>query len=278
MVWIALSKLTPFLNPVVPDSFGFAILDAQGDIQIHSVMDRSLQENLFRECENDQELKSAVWARRSQWVTTRYYGDKYRMYLSPIKGTPFSAVTFYNAHMVHVVASDIVSAWLFDSILYGFAYVVLLLAVELVAPGYRADWLWPSRSASIVPLYWWVIPFLAIAAVYSLAVLPALDGWPKVAMTAVIPASIVALLCLTFGNAGTPLATWDAGLPRSLPWREASLQVWSCGFSGCTGCAPDPCLYSRPRSDSRSSPAVASTGQARGSRRRARESSGWPTI
>ena len=209
VVWIALSKLTPFLNPVVPDSFGFAILDAQGDIQIHSVMDRSLQENLFRECENDQELKSAVWARRSQWVTTRYYGDKYRMYLSPIKGTPFSAVTFYNAHMVHVVASDIVSAWLFDSILYGFAYVVLLLAVELVAPGYRADWLWPSRSASIVPLYWWVIPFLAIAAVYSLAVLPALDGWPKVAMTAVIPASIVALLCLTFGNAGTPLATWE---------------------------------------------------------------------
>jgi len=209
VVWIALTKLTPFLNPVVPDSFGFAILDAQGGIQIHSVMNRSLQENLFRECENDQELKSAVWARRSEWVTTRYYGDKYRMYLSPIKGTPFSAVTFYNAHMVHVVASDIVSAWLFDSILYGFAYVVLLLAVELVAPDYRADWLWPSRSASMVSVYWWVIPFLGIAAVYFLTVLPALDGWPKVAMAAVIPASIVALLCLTFGNAGTPLSTWE---------------------------------------------------------------------
>lgn len=115
-IWIADAKLSPFINATVPLGFGFAIVDAKGLVQMHSITNRSLQENLFRECDEDPELRGAIFSRRSEWLTVRYYGDDYRMHTLPIEGTPFSTVAFYDIRVFQAACSGILSAWLWSSL------------------------------------------------------------------------------------------------------------------------------------------------------------------
>ena len=48
------------MNTVMPEGFGFAVVDKRGEVQFHSDSQKNLWENLFEECGYNKHLIAAV--------------------------------------------------------------------------------------------------------------------------------------------------------------------------------------------------------------------------
>ena len=87
----------PLLSPVIPPETGFAIVRTDGSVLYHSSRERVLNENLFRETEEAQELANAVATQTEQCFQASYRGNDFIFYVRPIRdiaGIPWTIVAF----------------------------------------------------------------------------------------------------------------------------------------------------------------------------------------
>jgi len=141
------STVTPMLSlidPVMPPDYGFAIVDAEANVQFHSDTARSLRENLRNELSNPAEFQAALFARQGASFSAQYTGSDYRMFVTPLTGiqnNPWSLIVFYNlseASALHL-EQILLFGWL--TLFYFLAIAALLMC--LPHGGKPPTWVWP---------------------------------------------------------------------------------------------------------------------------------------
>ena len=145
--WLAgmdIGTLATFDNPLLPPTFNFVLVDEQGNVLYHTRPERSGFENFLTECDNNQRLAATLAGRRSDWLSSTYWGENRRMYTLPLHDTPWTLIAYFSEEAL-LDGSNIVM--LTSTLgLYG---VNLLLLLVLVVLGFSSssvqlDWLWPS--------------------------------------------------------------------------------------------------------------------------------------
>lgn len=72
------------VNAALPHGLGFAVIGHDGTVLFHSVVQRSLHENLYAEC-SEKALRDMVAAGASGHLSTSYWDEDVRMYLHPMQ-------------------------------------------------------------------------------------------------------------------------------------------------------------------------------------------------
>jgi hypothetical protein len=141
------STVTPMLSiidPVMPPDYGFAIVDAEANVQFHSDSARSLRENLRNELSNPAELQAALFARQGASFSAQYTGSDYRMFVTPLTGiqnNPWSLIVFYNLSEASALHLEQILLFGWMTLFYFLAIASLLMC--LPHGGKPPTWVWP---------------------------------------------------------------------------------------------------------------------------------------
>ncbi len=74
---------------VMPEGYQFAIIDNEGRVRYHSIMERNLNENLKTEFADSDKLVSCLEARSDTTFKTEYYGRQYNVTIKPFYNLPY---------------------------------------------------------------------------------------------------------------------------------------------------------------------------------------------
>lgn len=132
------------INPIAPPGFEFAVIDGEGAVLFHSNSDRNGVENFFTETDDDRRLRSAVFARRSEEMSIRYFGNDYMAVVQPVGKLPLTVVAMRDAEQLQALNMEWVVTTVLFLLLCSSPFVVVLLASVITRPGYRAPWIWPD--------------------------------------------------------------------------------------------------------------------------------------
>jgi hypothetical protein len=135
-----------FIDPVIPPGFGFAVIDENGTVIFHSEKQRSLNESLFKESDDNRHLRASVYTRREAQVNGRYWGVDHQFYATPIPGTPWTAVAMRDETLLRTINTEAVALTAVLLALYAMLYALIFVALAVVKPTYRAPWLWPEAE------------------------------------------------------------------------------------------------------------------------------------
>ena len=159
--WVSGIETRPvsLMQPVIPEGFGFAIIEDSGKVIFHSAPKLHLGENFFEECDNNQELQAAVLGRSTQSLTGSYFGKGHSLYVTPMAHLPWTLVVFNEKDSLRTTFSEILSLCLILFISYVVVLCVLLLASYLTkcyvfnrrSPDGSA-WMWPDEGKRAVYL------------------------------------------------------------------------------------------------------------------------------
>ena len=196
-VAIIATRLLSVIDAVMPPGFGFAVIDRLGKVLLHSDEKRNLREDLFLECDENQNLYDAVVARRAAHVDVRYDGKERRLYVQPLHDTNWTLVVFADKTIEGALNAELTAAWLIAFLLlYALPYL-LIGAVVLTLGGGGGGWLWPDSRR--------IRSYLAIGAVLSIVAAVVLEGMNRedalanLAIIGLTPLLTLSLLRLTLG-------------------------------------------------------------------------------
>ena len=143
------SRLVSLMRPVLPARMGMALVDSTGAVVLHSDAKRNRAENFLLECDGDRVLDAALKARHEAFVSTRYGGLPHEMYVRPVRGTDWSLIVFRDKTLLGTLNLEITASWAITFVLYLVFCLLVGVVAHAVAPGYRAQWLWPQPSATL---------------------------------------------------------------------------------------------------------------------------------
>jgi hypothetical protein len=202
------------IRPVLPPDVEFAVVDRDGAVLFHSDPERNKVENLFDETNQDLHLMSAVRARGAATLDLRYWGESYRARVVPVHGPPWAVVALRDEGPLAAANVEAILVALVFLLLYAGAFGLGLLALALLRPGYRPEWLWPSpeRSNDYVRLLLLYL-LLCLVFVVTMALVPGSDHLVGAACLLVSLAIFLGYLQLTRHDWRLPAkAAWTAGL------------------------------------------------------------------
>ena len=161
--------LNSVMNPILPMSNGFCIIDSKGEVIFHSDGNKNLAENLLDECTARDEIESAMYSRTPAFFSTGYQGGDYKMFIRPLDKLPFYLVTFQD-NLYGVTSNTEVLSLSVLLVLFFFLFIcvqVLLLRLItskpslLKAKDFSMSWLWPVKEKQ--QAYQQIILFLLLA-------------------------------------------------------------------------------------------------------------------
>ncbi len=135
------------INPVLPPGFKFAVItneERPGEVLFHSDPERMLNEDFLVETDQDRKLRSAVFARRSETMAIRYWGEDYLARTGSVPGLPWTIITLKDMRILRAVNIDWISTTLVMILLYVGLLAAGFVLVAILRPSYRADWIWPD--------------------------------------------------------------------------------------------------------------------------------------
>jgi hypothetical protein len=140
-------RLLSLMQPVLPEGFGFAVIDETGKVFFHSAEKLHLGENLFEECDNNQVLRAAVVGRWKQSLTSSYFGKGHSVYVEPLDNFPWTLVVFHEKDSLRTTFSEILTLCLVLFLSYFGVLCLLLVAMYLLNRNTRdrSTWLWPDK-------------------------------------------------------------------------------------------------------------------------------------
>ncbi len=145
--WLAgmdIGTLASFDKPLLPPTFNFVLVDEHGNVIYHTRPERSGFENFLTECDGNQRLAATLAGRRSDWLSSTYWGENRRIFTMPLHDTPWTLIVYFSEEAV-LDGSNIVM--LTSTLgLYGVNLLLLLILVVLgfSSSSVQLDWLWPS--------------------------------------------------------------------------------------------------------------------------------------
>lgn len=136
-------------QPVLPPGFGFAVVDAGGDVLYHSDSRHALDENFFDEVTDPRRLEAAVRSRGERHLRTRYLARPHQLYVSPVHRLPWSVITFGDEDPLKTVNLQAMVLAILLAAGYFLAFA-LVLATFLIKSGWSREvqmtWFWPHKS------------------------------------------------------------------------------------------------------------------------------------
>ncbi len=147
------TKLYSVVETVVPYSFGFCIMDENGDVWFHSDESKNLQENFLEEC-TAKPMKAAIYARSSLYIDGNYQGKPYNFFMEPIEGLPLYIVSFEEKDFYENTHEQVITftfVLIIISFLFGLAIVAQMIAFSprrrrLKGENFLFSWLRPRKG------------------------------------------------------------------------------------------------------------------------------------
>ena len=142
------TRLLSLMDPVLPDAYGFAIIDNDGKVLFHSDEAHHLGENLLQECDDDRALRSAVIGRSDRSLNVRYLGEDHRFFVTTVDGFPeWSLIAFRNKQPLRTVFFELLTSVTTLFLVYGFVLIAGFTVFYIFyARNKRYAWLWPSEK------------------------------------------------------------------------------------------------------------------------------------
>ncbi len=211
-------RLISLMQPVIPEGFGYAIIDDNGKVLFHSAEKLHLGENLFEECDNNQVLKAAVLGRWRQSLTTSYFGKGHSVFVEPMGNFSWTIVVFSEKDSLRTTFFEILTLCLLLFLSYAVLLCLLLVAIYLLnyKSRDRSTWLWPDeRKTSFYVRLMAVNSVLFLLSCFAVYVLPGL--W-KLGLPTLIGLVAVALSVWRFKRA---TRTDEQARPKWFDYRTA---------------------------------------------------------
>jgi hypothetical protein len=252
-------ELSSLNSPVLPEGYGFAVIDENGKALFHSEPGRAGYENFFEEVDNDPELRALVYARRSRGLSADYTGRGHRLWVQPIVPTGpngplpkpplWTLIVFGDQGEQRAFNVDTVTTAMLFLLLYLLVYMVACGALHAASPRYRAGWLWPEKRGEErerIHLRLTVFYLLCLAA--SIAAIRLLEGVDLLDFAFVFPWAVLFVsyrLCargitaqrrfllgagLAFALLLIYLAPWSHGEDGGILLALVSLGLWGFFF------------------------------------------------
>lgn len=145
-VAVLTGNLLSLRHPVIPPSFGFAVIDPSGRAVFHSDERRNMTENFLKASDENHLLSALLASRRPGHLTARYWGDRSRMHLNPIKGLPWTLVVFRSAADLRLRNFEVIYDFLNGMLPYLLLVLLILLAMVVLL---RVSLLWPTERYTV---------------------------------------------------------------------------------------------------------------------------------
>jgi hypothetical protein len=183
------------MKPVLPDDYGFALVDSTGKVHFHSDPSRGAGENILIETGNDALLYASLVRRNQKTFSLQYQGSPHRVHVTRfLLGTPWSLVVFHdlaqgrrlqletllNAMIIFAIYAGCMMG--FTALLYRVRYMrreKKLGTWRLVAEDWAEDWLMAFHTRSpalnmVLSTVYILFLLLLCVAVYALESVPLL--------------------------------------------------------------------------------------------------------
>ncbi len=136
------------IDPVVPEGYGFAVVDRDGKVQFHSNSARNLVENFIQEAQGDPALQAAITERAEASLNLVYLGRPQRAFTQPVSSLPafpWTIVVFRDSNLFGIV--NITAALLAFALISGiYGLIILFTSIWIFRLKYPLQALWPSTS------------------------------------------------------------------------------------------------------------------------------------
>ena len=166
------SRLLSLMDPVLPDAFGFAIIDNDGKVLFHSDEAHHLGENLLQECDDDRALRSAVIGRSDKSLNVRYLGEDHHFFVTTLNGFPeWSLIAFRNKQPLRSVFFELLTSVTALFLVYGFILIAGFSVFYIFyARNKRRAWLWPSekKRAIYIQSFFLLLGFVLVSLVLTI--------------------------------------------------------------------------------------------------------------
>jgi len=148
------SRFQSVFDPILPQGFGFAILNEDGKVYFHSNKEYDLYEDIIKETGNNVLLRSSLDTRMAQFFTAYYYGVSCRFYIKPLKDMPLFVVAYSPDGSVGENNTSLLSAltvFIFMQAFLIFLSAILIQAFRLKVSKsglktYSLSWITPKKD------------------------------------------------------------------------------------------------------------------------------------
>ncbi|MCK5702969.1 MAG: hypothetical protein KAI29_17525, partial [Cyclobacteriaceae bacterium] len=150
------------IDPILPEGYGFAIIDESADVLFHSDKNKNLQENFLIESEENSKLRSVMYARRDECFKIKYSGEQHGIYITPVADLPLFVIAFKKLTKERSVHAQIMNFTFILIVGYflSFAFMAFITRIlkksesKLKRTSYIFGWIMPRK-------YWEQIYFNA---------------------------------------------------------------------------------------------------------------------
>lgn len=208
------SNMYSVIRPILPQGFGFCIIDQNGLVLFHSDQSRNLQENFLEECANSN-FYAAMFSRDAMHVRADYQGVVHEFYIRPLNGLPLSLITFENKGFYSVHAQTL-SLNLFFALLFILSILLFLGALYLAHALHRnannrsallINWLRPDKKKASLYRFLMTVNLIVLIA----AILTAWSVSPFTAMNILLLANFYVFV-LAWDYLGNGRQIWKKNL------------------------------------------------------------------
>ena len=142
------TRLLSLMDPVLPDAFGYVIINNDGKVLFHSDEVHHLGENLLRECDDDANLRSAIIGRADRALNVRYSGEDHRFFVTTLEGFPdWSLVVFRSKQPLRSTFLEMLTSL---TAMFLIHMLILMIAFSIFFVVYSRDRrkarLWPEKK------------------------------------------------------------------------------------------------------------------------------------
>ena len=141
-------KVESLYKPVLPAGYGYAIVDSAGKVLFHSSPVRNLNEDFYKEAQDDISLQALLAEGSTGYITARYLGTVKKMWVTPLKATLHPRLTL----VVFQDASNSTTINMIVVVVFGVLVMCYAIGPLLVAVGfhviqggeYPLEIIWPN--------------------------------------------------------------------------------------------------------------------------------------
>ena len=149
------TNLYSVIRPVLPQGFGFCIINEYGEVLFHSDPSRNLQENFFEEC-TSKNFNSAIFSRSELYTQGTYSGTEHSFYIKPLDQLPLFLITFEDNSYYRLAHAQTISLNFFFALIFILSALLFLGILYILRPSRNAlkhsdfllDWLRPAKLFS----------------------------------------------------------------------------------------------------------------------------------
>ncbi|MBN2012140.1 cache domain-containing protein [candidate division KSB1 bacterium] len=179
------------INTVIPEGFGYCVIDENGNTLFHSDARRNLRENFLRECNYKRLLQGAIFGRESTLIDLNYSGTELRVFVQPIADTKWSLVTFRHKDFMRSTNLETLTVSLSLFILFVLSLLLMLGIFRILFPQYNIDWFWPH--VELVGSYYQLTMLYGILSLLYLVAIFQTSPTQMLVITMIIPNFVILL-------------------------------------------------------------------------------------